>query len=223
MSGIKVDGVWRVPGLVHAKVGNTWRIGATTHTKVDGSWKITTFGAPPAKPQFNFTTDPATTSHVAAGTFRIRNYDPTLVYSDTRVGGTGTATRTGSDYVLSASPSSFNITAAYATGAPQSVAGYVERLAYTFSPTPPSCFPNPPSCFDNCGVSYDCSGPAGFPGCIPCWGFGPDGTFTGGVCCGGSRGQTCNPTPPSCFPNPPTRNPTPPGYLDSFGEWWRVS
>lgn len=219
MSGIKVDGVWRVPGLVHAKVDGVWRIGATTHTKVDGVWRVTTFGAPPAKPLFN------SSSHVSKGVFRIQNYDSTLVYADTRVSGSGTATRSGSDYTLSAIPAAFNITAAYASGAPTSDPGYVERLAYTFTPTPPTCVPTPPSCFDNCAPAYDCSGPAGFPGCIPCWGFGPDGSpgADGTICCGGSRGASCNPNPPTCTPNPPTRNPTPPGYFDSFGEWWRVA
>lgn len=219
MSGIKVDGQWKVPGTLHVKESNSWKIVATTHAKVNGVWRITTFGAPPDTPVFD------QTSHVAAGKFQIKNYDSTLVYDDTRVSGSGTASRTGDTYTLSNVNAAFDITAAYAVGAPTSdPEGYIERKAYTFTPVPPSCYPNPPSCSPNCAPAYDCAGPAGFPGCIPCWGYGPDGSPAAGgaICCGGSRGATCSPNPPSCYPNPPSKDPTPTGYYDSFGEWWRV-
>lgn len=221
MSGVRVDNAWKIPSRVWVRVDNAWKIVALSRARVNDAWRITTFGAPPAKPQFNQTTDPATTSHVATGVFRIRNYDSTLAYSISNPA----SSRSGSDITLTGVNSSANVTAAYAVGAPQSDPGYIERRAYTFTAVPPTCTPNPPSCNPNCAPAYDCGGPDGFPGCIPCWGYGPDGSpgADGTICCGGSRGATCNPTPPTCTPNPPSKNPTPAGYLDSFGEWWRVS
>lgn len=219
MSGAKFGGSWKIPGRVWVKDSSVWKIVALSKAKIGGVWRITTFGAPPDTPLFNQTTDSATTSHVAAGVFRIRNYDPTLVYSISNA----SSSRSGSDITLTNGNSSADVTAAYAAGAPESdPAGYIERKAYTYTAVPPTCVGNPPSCSPNCAPAYDCAGPAGFPGCIPCWGYGPDGSQSGSICCGGSRGATCTPTPPTCYPNPPSKNPTPAGYLDSFGEWWRV-
>ena len=69
--------------------------------------------------------------HTGAGTFRIRNYSPDLVYSAALVSGSGSATldRATGVYTLSGENSRFAIT----TDAPGSVAGFAERKAYTYS------------------------------------------------------------------------------------------
>jgi hypothetical protein len=167
MSGIKVNGEWRTPGLVHAKVDNTWRIGATTHAKVDGVWRITTFGAPPPKPQVSYFT---------TGTFAI-NYNPTLVYEAIRVSGGGSASfnATNGTYFLSDVNSAYNIVARYAVGAPASDPGYMERKAYGFS-----CRDITGTCCDRCCVEQCSCGclPPGPNGC-------PEGSSPNGQCgCG---------------------------------------
>ena len=70
------------------------------------------------------------------------------------------------------------------------------------------------TCVDNCGVAYQCPGTGDGVGCRPCWGYENDGNFCcGGICCGGSRGQTCETTTRQ------VKNPTPSGFTERYGEW----
>ena len=72
------------------------------------------------------------------------------------------------------------------------------------------------SCSDNCGLAYDCVG-SPVPNCQPCWGSGSDGTYCcGGICCGGSRGQTCSTS------SRQVKNPVPSGYTEQYGEWTKI-
>ncbi len=72
------------------------------------------------------------------------------------------------------------------------------------------------SCNDNCGLAYDCAG-SPVPNCRPCWGSGDDGTYCcGGICCGGSRGQTCSTTTTN------VKDPVPAGYAERYGEWVKI-
>ena len=72
------------------------------------------------------------------------------------------------------------------------------------------------TCGDNCGLAYDCVG-SPVPNCRPCWGSGDDGNYCcGGICCGGSRGQTCTTTTRQ------VKNPTPSGFTERYGEWMRI-
>ena len=71
-------------------------------------------------------------------------------------------------------------------------------------------------CRDNCGLAYDCVG-SPVPNCRPCWGSSDDGNYCcGGICCGGSRGQTCNDV------SRQVKNPTPAGFTEQYGEWIRI-
>ena len=73
------------------------------------------------------------------------------------------------------------------------------------------------SCNDNCGLAYQCPGFGDGVGCRPCWGYGNDGTFAGGVCCGGSRGQTCSTS------SRQVKNGVPSGYTERYGEWVKIT
>ncbi len=164
---------------------------------------------------------PIMNHHTSTGQFIITNYNSSLVYTATLVTGSGTATlNTGTGvFTLSSANARFSVTAGYASTAPQSSADFMERKSYIYT--------NDPICSDNCASAYNYPDPnnncyqQGHPNCCnssnSCWGSGVDGNCAadGTICCGGSRGQTCN--------NNYVKNATPSGYTDSYGEWWRVS
>jgi hypothetical protein len=213
MSGIKVNGEWRVPGLVHAKVDNVWRIGATTHAKIDGVWRVTTFGAPPAKPSL---------SYVTTGTFVINGYDSTLVYEPVLVSGGGTASfnATNQRYTLSNEDAAFNIIARYAVGAPGSTPTLIERKKYSFS-----CRTVPQTCCESC-----CQLEGGNCFCVP--GPCPSDCPPNGQCgCGGDFPCTCGSIGDVVCRDCNCRDCSfqvcdvlinEPGYINSGTEWYRI-
>ena len=170
MSGVKVDGAWKTPGTVYTKVDGVWKVVSSAYTKVDGVWKMTTFGGPPPQPTFSW---------YSTGVFSINNYSSLQTYTATLVSGSGTAslnTTTGR-YTLSDANARFSVTASWAAGTPASIAGYIERKAYTYD-----CRSVCGTCCDTCCISYctcGCSAPIPGNGC-------PSGTSPNGQCgCGG--------------------------------------
>lgn len=158
--------------------------------------------------------NPPQLAHTGTGTFTITN-------ADTRKKSVSYSVFTGAGEVVSGAVVEGNIVrmgnifgeyyVAYSTDTQLKRAAkfYRARITYRTETTT--------SCNDNCGVAYDCSGPAGGPGCRPCWGFGDDGTYCcGGICCGGSRGQTCSTS------SRQVKNAVPGGYTERYGEWVRI-
>lgn len=157
-----------------------------------------------------------TSSYVTTGTFRITNYNSRFNYTGSASSGSvsfSNPTATTIDYTVSDPNSSATVTATFRRS---SASGTVYRSAYNYSCQTCTTVPGG----DICAPAYDCSGPAGFPGCIPCWGYGPDGYpgADGTICCGWSRGS--NPPTQQCSPG--ALCPAPPNYTQGVGEWYRI-
>ena len=120
MSAIRVNGQWKTPSIVYAKVEGQWKIVGQSYSKVDGLWRQTTFAGPPARPIMVW--------H-ATGQFRISNFTSSLNYQTRFASGSGSATLNTSTgiYTLDGANSGFFVSAAYAQGAPISTEGYMER------------------------------------------------------------------------------------------------
>ena len=158
--------------------------------------------------------NPPLLQHTGTGQFTITNYD-------TRKRSVEYAVFTGAGEIVSGATITNGVVqmgniygeyfVAYASDTALKRASKFQRARITYRTETTT------SCNDNCGVAYDCSGPAGGPGCRPCWGFGNDGNYCcGGICCGGSRGQTCTDTTRQ------VKDPVPSGFTERYGEWVRL-
>lgn len=220
MSAIRVNGAWRTPSIVYAKVDGQWRIVGETFSRVNGVWRSTTFASPPDRPIMTY---------VSTGVFQISNYNSTLTYEaifKTGSGGTATLNTSNGRYTLNTAWSGFDVVARYAPGSPASAAGYMERKPYSFS-----CRQVFGTCCDTCcelvGGNCGCVG-AGPSGCPP--GSSPNGQCgcggPGRECMTGTIGEvvcsSCNCR--SCVvANPCDVLINEPGYVNSGTEWYKVS
>ena len=222
MSAIRVNGQWKTPSIVYARVEGQWKIVGQSYSKVDGLWRQTTFAGPPTKP---------TMSYVSTGVFQISPYNPTLVYEaifTTGSGGSATLNTSNGRYTLNGENSGFNVVARYATGAPSSLAGYMERKKYNFS-----CRDIFGTCCDTCCIEQHtcyCSGPD------PNTGGCPAGCSPNGQCgCDGSPGRQCMCGSIGCKTTGPCNCRTckvgetcdvlinEPNYINSGTEWYKVA
>jgi hypothetical protein len=212
MSAIRVNGQWKTPSIVYAKVEGQWKIVGQSYSKVDGLWRQTTFAGPPTKP---------TMSYVSAGVFQISNYNSTLIYEAIFKVGSGSASFNSSNgrYTLNGVNSGFDVVARYATGAPPSAAGYMERKAYVYDCRQVS-YTESFSC--NCSLDAGCGQPFQPcpPGQLPSFGqCGIDGpmcwAYYNGVVC-----QTCTRTACCQTICDVLRNES--GYTNSGSEWYKV-
>ena len=155
--------------------------------------------------------NPPLLEHTGTGTFTITNYKDTQSYSVFTLAGEVQANTSVVDGVVTLNGNYGEFYVGFASDTALRRATKFVRAAITYRTETTT------SCSDNCGVAYDCSGPAGGPGCRPCWGFGDDGTYCcGGICCGGSRGQTCTTS------SRQVKNPVPSGYTERYGEWVKI-
>lgn len=159
---------------------------------------------------------PVMDHHTAAGQFAIIGYNSSLVYTPTLISGSGTPTfnAVSGVFTLPVATSRFSVQTSYAVGAPRSSSGFMERRAYESTLVT--------TYEDICADAYlwpdgNCPGPNCCNAYNSCWGTGVDGTCAsdGTTCCGGSRGQRTIETN--------VKNPTPETYIDSYGEWWRIT
>jgi hypothetical protein len=187
MSGVRIGGAWKTPAVVSVKIGGVWKTASSVSCKIGGVWKTTTLGSAPATP---------TLSHTAAGQFTITNYDSSLVYTLALVSGSGTATRVGAVVTLSATTARFSITAAYASGAPVSGFGYMQRTPYTYTQV---------ASLGGEGVGFYYT-TAGDPCSPPTW-----------------MPEELEPGNWLCRRYDPVKDATPSGYTDAYGEWARVT
>ena len=211
MSAIRVNGAWRTPSIVYAKVGNEWRIVGETFAKIDGVWRSTTFASPPDRPIMTY---------VSTGVFQISNYNPTLTYETIFKVGSGSASFNSSNgrYTLSGVNSGFDVVARYVPGSPVSAAGYMERKAYSYSCRNVS-YEEEFGC--NCRLDAGCFC-CPCPGCAnPSWGqCGCPGdmcwTYYNGIVCDTCRRTVCCRQICDVLINEP-------GYTNSGSEWYKAS
>lgn len=136
MSGIRVDGVWRVPALTSVKVDGAWRQVGQSFVKVDGVWRVSDLAGPPETPVLAYTGE---------GEFTITDFDPALVYV---VSG---ATLTGA--LLTEVTDGATVRSIYAPGAPPSNPSTMRVLAHgrvlgsvAANPSSQGCGPRPTVC-----------------------------------------------------------------------------
>jgi hypothetical protein len=212
MSAIRVNGQWKTPSIVYARVEGQWKIVGQAYSKVDGLWRQTTFASPPTKPIM---------SYVSTGVFQISNYNSTLIYEAVFRVGSGSASFNSSNgrYTLNGENSGFDVVARYATGAPASLAGYMERKKYSFGfrdVIGQCCSSGGPCstvCNGSCSTNPD-SGGYGQCGCVaPAIWF--NGTVD--VSC---PPQICNPCVVGRVQDVLINEP---GYINSGTEWYKVA
>jgi hypothetical protein len=161
-----------------------------------------------------FLRNPPLLQHTGTGQFTITN-------ADTRKRSVEYAVFTGAGEIVSGATITNNVVdmgnifgeyyVAYSTDTQLKRAAKFNRAQITYRTESTT------SCTDNCGIPYDCVG-SPVPNCRPCWGSSDDGTYCcGGICCGGSRGQTCNTTTRQ------VKNAVPSGYTERYGEWVRIN
>jgi hypothetical protein len=157
-----------------------------------------------------FLRNPPLLSHTGTGQFTITNYNAGKEYAVFTADGTPQAGTTVSNGVVNMGGVFGEYFVSYASDTKLSRAVKFQRARITYRTETTT------SCSDNCGVAYDCAG-SPVPNCRPCWGSGADGNYCcGGICCGGSRGQTCTTT------SRQVKNPVPAGYTEQYGEWVRI-
>jgi hypothetical protein len=216
MSNIKVDDQWKTPTSVYVKVGGAWKIAAQTYSKIDGVWKETTLSSPPAQPVLQW---------ISGETFRIVEYNSSLVYQATLVSGSGTPslnTSTGIYTISSSGAYYFNVTASYAVGALVSIPGFMEKKLRSFSSRDVT-YDEPYAC--DCFLDAGCGGCRSGPGqCSPgqSQSFGQCGCpgwmcwdYYNGVVCG-----TCT-RPACCIPVFDVLIDEP-GYTYNGTSWYRA-
>jgi len=204
MDWVKVDGVWKETDAIFVKVSDVWKEAEQVYANSGGSWVEGWTGM----------TEPIL-QHTAQGEFTVVDDETSLRKTTTYAvfrsnGEITTAGVNGNVISLGDLYGEFYVSDYRDTELKKATRFYRERVTYNYVAVPPTCT-------DNCGLAYDCVG-SPVPNCQPCWGSGSDGTYCcGGICCGGSRGQTCTDNP-----DRPVKNPVPDGFTERYSEWVRI-
>lgn len=169
----------------------------------DGKWWFFSFGGDAtdqgpggagtvAVPQF---------SHTGTGTFQITNFADTVTYSGTASAGTVTISDTG---LVSVSDPNATVTivATLTADNTKTATGVFERKAWTYTTVITGSYQCGTHAINPCGCGGDCAAGAA-PGQTECH-------------------NCCGTYPAYCNTTEQRKNPCPEGYIEEYGEWWRV-